>query len=160
MNNLLEPKSRKQFLQSVLADTGLITVPELVRPSWVVGASFGIAVLIGVSATIIVAPSHSFFSNNVTGYPLFFGILSAILAGWFLARTTRWMRREFGRQIFTVGELSRWIVAQGPTLHDPPTSRWTREQVSLKVREIVIEALGCEKTYREDANFVKDLGLS
>jgi hypothetical protein len=36
---------------------------------------------------------------------------------------------------------------------------WTREQVALRVREIVVEHLGCEAQYHEDALFVEDLGL-
>jgi hypothetical protein len=35
-----------------------------------------------------------------------------------------------------------------------------REQVAARVREIVIDTLCCEKSYREDARFVEDRGLS
>jgi acyl carrier protein len=37
--------------------------------------------------------------------------------------------------------------------------QWSRLQVAEKIREIVIEVLACAKEYREDAQFVKDLGL-
>jgi acyl carrier protein len=37
--------------------------------------------------------------------------------------------------------------------------QWSRQQVAEKIHEIVIEVLACEKQYREDAEFVKDLGM-
>jgi len=160
MNDLLNPKSRQQFLQQVLADTGLMMVPELVRPSWVVLAAFVISMSAGAAVVFFLISSHFFSSNDAAKYLFFLGTLSAMLAGWLLTGVTEGMRREFDRKISTVGDLSRWIAAQGPTLHDPPISRWTREQVSLKVREIVIDILDCEKIYGEDASFIKDLGLN
>ena len=36
---------------------------------------------------------------------------------------------------------------------------WRREQIADAVRKIVIDVLGCEKHYREDAQFIKDLGM-
>jgi acyl carrier protein len=40
-----------------------------------------------------------------------------------------------------------------------PPGQWSREQVAIQVRKIVTEHLGCESQYREDAEFVKDLGM-
>ena len=37
--------------------------------------------------------------------------------------------------------------------------RWSHQQVAEKIQKIVIEILACEKEYREDAEFVKDLGM-
>lgn len=59
----------------------------------------------------------------------------------------------------TIGDFSRWVVANGPELVKASPGRWSREQVSVNVRQIVIDTLGCEKEYREDAHFVKDLGM-
>jgi hypothetical protein len=39
------------------------------------------------------------------------------------------------------------------------SSRWTRHQIAARVREIVIKQLRCESSYREDAHFIKELGL-
>jgi hypothetical protein len=58
-----------------------------------------------------------------------------------------------------IGQLSRWIVANAPDVVKAPPGQWSREQVSEIIREIVIDMLGCEKEYREDAQFVKDLGM-
>ena len=37
---------------------------------------------------------------------------------------------------------------------------WTHDQIVARVREIVVDVLGCKPDFSEDANFVKDLGLS
>jgi hypothetical protein len=60
----------------------------------------------------------------------------------------------------TIGGFSRWIVAHGPEIVGAPPGQWSRERIAEKVREIVIDQLGCEKVYHEDANFVNELGLS
>jgi acyl carrier protein len=67
---------------------------------------------------------------------------------------------EFPPIIATAGDLARWVTAHKTDLANSIPGGWTREQVAAGVREIVIEQLGCEKTYREDASFIKDLGLS
>ena len=54
---------------------------------------------------------------------------------------------------------SRWVVVNAPESVQAKAGPWSREQVSEMIREVVIEVLGCEKEYREDANFVNDLGL-
>jgi acyl carrier protein len=38
--------------------------------------------------------------------------------------------------------------------------QWSREHVAEVVRAIVVDQLGCENAYREDAHFVKDLGMA
>lgn len=62
----------------------------------------------------------------------------------------------------TVGGLAKWFMLRSSAIAAPasPSPTYTREQVSQRVREIVIEQLGCETAYREDARFVQDLGLS
>ena len=58
----------------------------------------------------------------------------------------------------TVGDLSRWLVAQAPEIAGAPPGQWTREQIAEKVRCIIIDQLGCGN-YSKSADFVKDLGL-
>lgn len=66
---------------------------------------------------------------------------------------------EFPKGTTTVGELARWIMSHKADLANVTTQGWTREQVAMRVREIVIDVLCCEANYREDARFVEDLGL-
>ena len=52
------------------------------------------------------------------------------------------------------------MVVTSPEIFGGPTGELTREQIAEKVREICIEQLGLsEGMYREDANFIKDLGV-
>jgi hypothetical protein len=97
--------------------------------------------------------------NFVLGSPVLAGVLFFVIFGWFAFFATRWMRNEFRPSVATVGQLSRWIVANAPDVVNAPPGQWSREQVSESVRQIVSDILGCEKTYREDAHFVKDLGM-
>jgi hypothetical protein len=61
--------------------------------------------------------------------------------------------------IATAGDLSRWIVAHKSNMAEVPPGKWTREQVAARVREILIEQLGCERNYCEDARLIEDLGM-
>ena len=72
---------------------------------------------------------------------------------------TKGMRYELDSSVATVGGFSRWLVARGPSFIAVEPGKWTREQIAARVREIVIEQLGCVKTYREDARFIEDLGV-
>jgi acyl carrier protein len=156
MGNLLSKEDGKPFLQQFLADAGVAATPELVRPAWFSRLAIGTSVCVGIFTTIALVQISS---KGFNFWSLFAGLLAAILSVWGMMLGTREMRLEFKTEVATIGNFSRWIVAQGPTMYDPPATHWSREQVSLKVREIVIDILACEKNYREDASFVKDLGL-
>lgn len=150
-------KTRKESVRQVLQDIGLKDIPQFVRPSWLVYLSFGVAVGAGIFSTIFLSHLSAMpFGSS----PFFFGCVFTALAGWLLAISTRGLRRDFQPAMTTVGDFCRWIVAHGPQVVNAPPGQWSREQVAVKVREIVIDVLGCEKNYREDAHFVKDLGLS
>jgi hypothetical protein len=36
---------------------------------------------------------------------------------------------------------------------------WTREQITARVRELIVDQLGVKPDFSDDANFVKDLGV-
>ena len=155
---------RKQRLRQIFNDLGVSKNIELVRPKWldntmVVGILGG-----GIAAAVFFAwhpvSSPYFVVNFLAASPVLAGIIFAFLLGWTCVRLTRGMRYEFKPSMTTVASLSRWIVANAPNLVEAPPGQWNREQVAEKVREIVIDILNCEKNYREDANFVKELGLS
>jgi 23S rRNA U2552 (ribose-2'-O)-methylase RlmE/FtsJ len=52
------------------------------------------------------------------------------------------------------------FVAHEAQVLGAPPGQWSREQISEKIRKICVDVLECEKIYREDADFVKALGLS
>jgi hypothetical protein len=87
-------------------------------------------------------------------------LVAAGLAGYIGAAATKSWRTEFPKELTTLGEFARWIMTHKPGLASAGTTTWTRDQVSARVRAIVVESLGCASTYREDACFIQDLGLS
>lgn len=155
---------RKQRLRQVLDDLAVSKSVELFRPNWL-NWTIGAGTFGGGIATVIFfewhpAPSPYFAVNFFAAIPVLAGIVFVFLFGWIFVRLTHGLRYEFKPSLTTVAGLSRWVVANAPNLVQAPPGQWSREQVAAKVREIVIDVLGCEKIYREDANFVKDLGLN
>jgi acyl carrier protein len=154
---------RKLRLRQIFDDLAVSKSLELVRPRWLDGAMFA-GILGGGTATALFAAWHPvssshFVLNLLTASPVLAGIIFAFLFGWSCLRLTQGLRYEFKPSVTTVAGLSRWVVANAPNLVQAPPGQWSREQVAEKIREIVIDQLGCEKNYREDAHFVEDLGL-
>lgn len=161
--NLFPLGKRRELLRKTLADLGLTTMPEMVRPKWLVGLMLAGSVGAGLAASVCVvrvSGSSNVMVNLMKDSPAFLGIFVAMLCGWLAVRVTRALRYEFKPALANAGGLSRWIVAHGGKLLGAPPGQWSREQVAEKIREIVSEQLGCGKIYREDAHFVKELGLS
>jgi acyl carrier protein len=157
MADLVQKPTRRKVLEQIAADVQTIDSPALVRPRWVVSVLAACSVIAGIATTVallVFAPSTIGFAAIIAG-------CAAAAATGILARAaTTHLCSEFSPLTATVGDFSRWIMAHKPDLADQTSPRWTREQVAARVREIVIDTLACEKNYREDASFVKDLGLS
>jgi acyl carrier protein len=155
------PNRRTNF-HAVAADIGVTKEIGFVRPGWLI--------ILIVAATVIcwMIVLTSLASRPVSAGSILTNVLSpGIFALCFAALfclsalyATRWMRIEFKSPVIDVAHLSRWIVAHAPYVVQAPPGQWHRTQIAELTRAIVIENLGCEKQYREDANFVKDLGLS
>jgi acyl carrier protein len=161
---LFPRQTRKVKLREVLDSLDVHKSVKLFRPTWLkFGISFGV-VGAGIAPLLVFrwhqATSPYLLVNFFTNMPELAGVFSAILFGSASVWLTRGLRYEFKLSMKTVANLSRWIVANAPNLVEAPPGQWSREQIAEKIREIVIDHLDCEKDYREDANFVKDLGLS
>ncbi len=149
---LIPRHQRRGLLASVMTELGINRPPDLVRPNWLKALLLGGSVLAGLAAAI--ASIHAF---NTLGLWGFMGV--AILAGVIGIRLTKPMCTEFPRQLQTIGDLSRWVMTHKSDLANAVTSGWTRDQVVARVREIIVEQLGCKPDFSEDARFVEDLGL-
>ncbi len=148
----LFPRNQRPTVLAQFATSLAIPAPGLVRPGWLKIALIGVALLSGLAA------AFAFVNSTISAWlPALFAIA---LTGYAGAIATRGLRTEFPKGICTVADLSRWVMTHKKDLAVPETTAWTREQVATRVREIVVDTLCCEATYREDAFFVKDLGLS
>jgi acyl carrier protein len=153
LNAVLPKSKRPEFLAIAAAEIGLPTVPKLARPSFIVVTLFW---LVAASAAV---PWVLLSLNSIQvlfGLSIAIVFIMAILA----ERLTRQWRSEFPVEVRTVGAFAEWITAHKSDLASATVQAWTRDQVRSRVKRIVIEQLGCEDHYREDALFVEDLGLS
>ena len=161
--SLFPRSSRKERIREIMTVINLRKEIELVRPAWVRHLILSTVFLGGVATAVFFVwhPISSTFTviNLVFMSPAVPAVFFIVIFGWLAFFATRRMRVEFRPSMTTVGHLSRWIVANGPDVVRAPPGQWSREQVSEHVRQIVIDTLGCEKEYREDAHFVKDLGM-
>lgn len=161
--NLFPRSTRKEHVRQILDDIGSGKEIEFVRPDWLHHLILTLNISGGIAAIVFLAwhpvSSQNLFLKFVFASPIVAFVLFLVVFNWLALLATRRMRIEFRPSMATVGLFSRWIVANAPDVVKAPPGQWNREQVSEIVRGIVIDYLGCEKEYREDANFVKDLGM-
>lgn len=153
----LVPKPERRKLMARLAtDLGAGALPQLVRPRWLFALLSGLSIAPGIVLAVIWSKSDP---TRSWGMALLLGGVMAAVTGFLCAKATVSLRTEFPPLIATVGNFSIWIMAHKKDLSELSPSRWTREQVAARVREIVTEQLGCKGKYREDADLVRDLGI-
>ncbi|MFN7137725.1 MAG: hypothetical protein ACK4UN_00120 [Limisphaerales bacterium] len=139
-------------MNRIFQEIGSTEEKLLVRPEWLPILLFSVSVVAGFVATIAINP------GTILGmFSTLAGTCAAI--GFLGVKLTETCRTEFPKDMRTVGEFSRWLIGRNPKLVDDQRSVWTREQIAARVREIVVDILGCEKDYREDARFIQDLGM-
>jgi acyl carrier protein len=113
--------------------------PALARPWWLV---LGLWLL-----TLAV------FSASLRAFPWYVAAACAGFVAFVADRLTEPLRSCIPRRFSTVRALVPFAVTSDAV-------SWTRDQVASLVKRLVIDQLGLrEDQYREDAHFVKDLGM-
>jgi acyl carrier protein len=164
LGSLFPRSTRKEDVRQISGEIGLRKEIDFVRPAWVTGPIMA-GIFVGGIVTAIFVDCHPFTSHNLflnvvlVPLPIIAAGLFVTIFGWVAVAATNSVRIEFQSSVATIGDLSRWIVVNSPDVVKAQPGQWSREQVSEIVREIVIDVLGCNKEYREDAHFVKDLGM-
>jgi hypothetical protein len=157
MAELVPRTDREPLLERLAAELGTPPMPPMVRPQWLVALLVGCCLALGGGIAVFCFQGGLWQHRGA----LFATALFTAAGMGFLARAaTRGCRFDFNPQVATVGDLSRWIVGHKTELAGSTPGKWTREEVAARVREITVEHLGCADAYREDASFVKDLGLN
>jgi acyl carrier protein len=150
---LLPKKLRREIIQKVIADLEIKRPPEYVLAEWV-----NVLLLVGpalAGGTVAYGTGHA---THSAGIWIFIGV--ALATAGIAVRLTRPLRTEFPRNLQTVGDLARWVMTHKSDLADATPTGWTREQITARVRELIVDQLGVKPGFSDDANFVKDLGLS
>ena len=146
---LIPINAEPQFWQELKNEIHARSWPALVRPRWMVW-------LLTASVCSVFLGSFWMFYEIVPVGPENAAMSGAVLAIVTYILSSRITRRFKVRIPHRMKEL-RDIVPYAITSDQ---IKWTREQVSAVVKKIVLEHLGIsEAQYREDAHFVKDLGL-
>ena len=164
LGSLFPRSTRREDVRQISHEIGLGKEIEFVRPVWLTGPIMA-GIFLGGIITAILIDWHPIISQNpflkivLVPLPIVAAALFIAIFGWLAATATSSMRIEFQPSVATIGNLSRWIVVNSPDVVKAQPGQWSREQVSEIVREVVIDILGCNKEYREDAHFVKDLGM-
>ena len=164
LGSLFPRSNRREDVKQISGEIGLRKEIEFVRPVWLTGPIM-VGVFFGGIVTAIFVDCHPVTSQNLilkivfVPSPIVAAALFATTFGWLAFLATRSTRIEFQPSLETVGHLSRWIVANAPDVVKAQPGKWSREQLAEIVREIVLDALGCNNEYREDAHFVYDLGM-
>lgn len=156
LSALMPKPQRRALLEKVITELGIKKPPVLNRPKWLTTLLFGVSVLLGLLVTVLVFQTLPLLAS-VLAFFVFGGV--AILTGFVGAKLTKHQCTIFPKGTQTVGEMSRWVMAHKSDLADNRQPAWTREQIAMRVREIVTGILNCAPHYHEDANFVEELGM-
>ncbi len=132
-------RSEREVWDDLKSSTQARSWPALARPGWMVGALWLVSV--GTFCGL----------NAVVGW-----ILAAVCAALVAVAATRCTQRFRSRIPARYSQVRKLV----PFAVTSDAIAWTRDQVASLVAKLVIEQLGLrEGQYREDAHFVKDLGL-
>ena len=149
---LLPKNLRRDLIQKVITDLNIKRPPEFILANWV-----NILLLVGpalVGAMVVYAAGQAMQS---TGIWIFIGV--ALATAGVAVRLTRPLRIEFPKNLQTVGDFARWVMINKPDLAQTNIPGWTREQITIRVHEIIVEQLGVKPDFSEDARFIEDLGV-
>jgi hypothetical protein len=156
MADLVPRTHRKILLECLRAELETLSMPNLVRPKWLVDLLVVCCIALSIALAVLIF-RHGLWEHR--GALFFTAFAAAVMMGFLARAATRACCVEFPPQAATVGDLSRWIVAHKTDLAPSTPGKWTRESVAARIRDITVEQLGCAETYREGASFVQDLGL-
>lgn len=149
---LLPKPQRRKVIRQVVAELGIKKPPEFVRPKWLITGLFVASILSGMGAVVLARPSAAPISL------MLFAVVATGI-GVMGVKLTQPLCKEFPKELQTIGDLSRWVMTHKGDLADATPSGWTREQITIRVRELIVEQLGVKPGFSEDARFIQDLGM-
>lgn len=151
-------QSRVHAWEQLRLQMGAKVWPELVRPSSLsiaIALAGALVFIVSFCAVCVVSPLKSLLPA---------GIIGGLLAGaaiWGMDRSTRSFRRAFPPRLNTVEKLVRYLAVFQCEFTDGAATRWSRDEVAARIRELTIDQLGIkESDYDEDARFIEELGMS
>ena len=130
------------------ATSGLTTWPPLRRPSWLQTA---LLLLVLVTATVILI---------VTGFRALPTLAATIITAIAGTGLTLPLRTQLPPELPTLGGVASYLAAHNTKHFVTPEPGWTRAQVRDLVRASVVDELGVSADFDDNAEFVRDLGVT
>lgn len=154
LESVVPQSTRRESWQHLQAALGAAQLPELVRPNAV-----NLAITVLVLSSLVLPVWYGALHPQHFGRWMLFGAIVASGVGWGSAQLTGPMKTKFKAGYDKVCDLARFLVANYPQLvGKPPTAKWTEEDISSLLREVIIEQLGVSK-FDDDSRFIQDLHI-
>lgn len=154
LEGLIPLKDRRQTWESLGQHVGALTWPELEFPRPLLVAVWATPVTSFVAIYLWMIQGLHY--DSLTAAIASFAITLVIAC--LLPLAAKPFKRNVPQEIPCVKELTEFLVSRNPRLVKGDDKKWTREEVYLAVREVVIEQCGTSD-FNEDSNFITDIGL-
>jgi acyl carrier protein len=154
LESVVPQSARRESWLHFQAALGVAQLPELVRPHAV-----NLTITVLVLSSLIVPVWYGSLHPQHFGRWMLFGAIVASAVGWGSAQLTGPMKTKFKAGYNNVRDLARFLVANYPQLVGKPrTAKWTEEEISSLLREVIIEQLGVTN-FDDNSRFVQDLHI-
>jgi hypothetical protein len=154
LDALVPQATRRESWMHFQSALGVADLPELVRPS-----SVSVPATVLVLSTIVIPVWYGALHSDYFGRALLFATVAGSAVGWASARLIAPMKTKFDEGYERVRDLARYLVARYPqAVGKPRAAKWTEEEVSCLLREIIMEQLGV-RNFNDNSRFVQDLHI-
>ena len=153
LEELVPKQNRKVIWAKLQTEVGARALPDLMRPTWLVIWLAASTVFVFCYATVTV---WHYFGSFTFSWLL--GLTAAVAFGRIAAVASRPTKQYFQPSYKTVGDTTKFLIANKPHLFKQNQQTWTRAQILIVVRQIVAEWVG-DEAFSDDADFVRDLHL-
>jgi predicted secreted protein len=154
LESVVPQSTRRESWQNFQVGLGVAALPELVRPHTV-----NLVITVLVLSGIVVPVWYGALHSQHFGLWMLFGVVLGSFVGWGSALMTKPMKTEFGAGYERVKDLARFLVARHPQqLGKPRTAKWTQEEISCALREVIIDKLGVAN-FDDNSRFIQDLHI-
>ena len=154
LETVVPQSTRRESWQHFQVALGVTQLPELVRPHTV-----NLTITVFVLSGIVVPVWYGALHPEHFGRWMLFGAIFASAVGWGSVRMTTSMKTKFKVGYDSVRDLSRFLVANYPQrIGKPRTAKWTEEEISCLLREVIIDQLGVTD-FDDNSRFVQDLHI-
>lgn len=153
LDDVVPGAARRERWQQLQSSLGVAELPYLIRPY-----SVRLIIAILILATLVVTTWYGAVVHPaVFGYWLLTGTITSAIVGWASMRLTQPMKTRFRDGYDKVRDLAQFMVARYPeVVGKPRTVRWTDEEITCLLQEIIKEQLGVSE-FNDDSRFVQDL---